>query len=314
MFAEVSFEVEEDALQMTCHERNIDDGVRTLLKTKPTQSMSSSSYNNNNNNNNNNNVEDTTPVGIVRFHRPGDEGFSCVAGTADDVQSLYDTRHFSGDAWLSDTCHCLRCETIRASTHITALRQTIKKPVVVVLLDLDNFGFNQFKSAPSALAVRDGFNCIDHIFLWCFFGSCFTRYHGIFPDAESVCQQLPSHLQTANNGKSPRYVKRSVWQSLVANGRCHFTPCGGQQQAADSVIMRAAHALTHLPCIVVSGDKQLLHAISQSRCCVGKKRKRDGTEFEFPSECDVINVLEHGKRFVPVWRALEKKIQVLLQR
>ncbi|ORC88318.1 uncharacterized protein TM35_000171900 [Trypanosoma theileri] len=309
MFAEVSFEDEEDALQQTCND-NTGNGVSTLLSGKTTPSIHSSSYNSNINNNNN---IDTAAVGVVRFHHPGDEGFSCVAGTVDDVHSLYDTRHVSGDAWLSNECHCLRCETLRASTHITALRNHTQLPIVVVLLDLDNYGFNQFKSAPPSLAVKDGFNCIDHMFLWCFFGSCFTRYHGVFPDAASVCEQLPANAQDEKNGKPSKHVKMSVWRRLVMAGRCHFTPCGGQQQAADSVMMRAAHALTHMPCIVVSGDRGLLQTIYMSRSSVGKKRKRDEMDSEFLSECDVINVLEHGKRFVPVWRALEKKIQVLVQ-
>ncbi|KEG15389.1 hypothetical protein DQ04_00091230 [Trypanosoma grayi] len=246
--------------------------------------------------------------GTVRLHRPGEEGFSCVAGGDKDTDALLDARLVSGDSWLDDKCHCIRCETVQASTRLTSLQQRCKGKLVVVLLDLDNYGFNQFKSIPPGSGSSDGFDLLKHVFVWSFFGSCFTRYHGVFPDAENVCQSSPQH-----DGVGKRSAKRSVWQRLVAEGRCHFTPCGGHSQAADAVMVQVAHAMTHVPTVVLSGDRELLQDIHNNRRLVGKKASRETAAFDFLSQLDIVNVLEHGKRFVPVWRALEARIRLIVQ-
>ncbi|EKF33235.1 hypothetical protein MOQ_002888 [Trypanosoma cruzi marinkellei] len=252
---------------------------------------------------------DDMTVGVVRMHRPGETGFSCVAGTADDVESIHDARLMNGDSWLGNECHCVRCETVRVSTQLAKLRQrSSKKAMVVVLLDLDNYGFNQFRSVPTTVPANGGFDLIEHIYVWCFFGSCFSRYHGEFPSAESVCRRIP---RAATDPKCKQSVGRrpSVWQRLVSEGRCHFTPCGGQRQGADNVILQIAWTMTHMPVIVLSGDREMLQKVGVNRRLVGKKAKREVAECDSLGTVDIINVLEHGKRFLPVWRELESKVR-----
>ncbi|KAF8279516.1 hypothetical protein TcG_00195 [Trypanosoma cruzi] len=252
---------------------------------------------------------DNMTAGVVRMHRPGEVGFSCVAGTADDVESIHDARLMNGDSWLGNECHCVRCETVRVSTQLAKLRQrSSKKAMVVVLLDLDNYGFNQFRSVPTNVPANGGFDLIEHMYVWCFFGSCFSRYHGEFPSAESVCRSIPRET-TDTKCKQSVGRRPSVWQRLVSEGRCHFTPCGGQQQGADGVILQIARAMTHMPVIVLSGDREMLQKVCVKRRLVGKKAKREVVERDSPGNVDIINVLEHGKRFLPVWRELESKIR-----
>ncbi|ESL10989.1 hypothetical protein TRSC58_01270 [Trypanosoma rangeli SC58] len=254
-------------------------------------------------------LEGGAPAGVVRLHRPGEVGFSCVAGTADDATSLYDARLINGDSWLSNECHCVRCETLRVSTQLTKLRQSSSdKAMVVVLLDLDNYGFNQFRSSPTSATKNGGFDVIEHMFVWCFFGSCFSRYHGELPCPEGV---LRSNPKEESNPKCQRSAgrRRSVWQRLVSEGRCYFTPCGGQRQGADGVILQVAQAMTHVPVIVLSGDRQMLQTVHENRRHLGRKSTRDVLEGGFIDNLDIINALEHGKRFLSVWRELEAKIR-----
>ncbi|RNF19083.1 uncharacterized protein Tco025E_04247 [Trypanosoma conorhini] len=253
-------------------------------------------------------LEGSMAAGVVRLHRPGDAGFSCVAGTADDDASLYDARLINGDSWLSNECHCVRCETLRVSAQLAKLRQRGgNNAVVVVLLDLDNYGFNQFRSVPTSMTEDGEFDVFEHMYMWCFFGSCFPRYHGELPCPESVSRSIPQ--DAGNPTRKHRAGRRpSVWQRLVSAGRCHFTPCGGQRQGADGVILQVAQAMTHMPVIVLSGDREMLQAARVNRRQRGRKATRDVVECEFHANLDIINVLEHGKRFLPVWRELEAKI------
>ncbi|KAG8345698.1 hypothetical protein ERJ75_001825700 [Trypanosoma vivax] len=268
---------------------------------------------------------------VVSLHRPGDDEFSCVAGGSDDFDGAYDARLISGDSWLGGQCHCVRCEVVYASEKISHVRKMmrsdkallksvaavgnkVEESLLVILLDLDNYGFNQFKAIPPPRSSDADFNLLDHLFLWCFFGSCFSRHHGVLPDAEVVCRAFePSKKHFADgvspgaDGKSVKgRRKKSVWQRLVAKKRVHFTPCGGQQQAADGVMMQVAKAMTHMPLVVVSGDLGLLTLISESRRAVGRKAMREALEYEFASHLEVVNVLEHGRKFAPVWQALEE--------
>ncbi|EAN80427.1 uncharacterized protein TEOVI_000858600 [Trypanosoma equiperdum] len=265
---------------------------------------------------------------VVQLHRPGSEGFSCVAGPADGATRMYDEKLINGDSWVSDECHCVYCEVLKASSSLSKLQGRFKRDLrptgdrvggrktVVLLLDLDNYGFNQFKSVPPRRSEGSNINVLDHLFVWSFFSSCFARYHGVLPDAHVVCQRNSGSEADARhsdvNNLNWGQGKKSVWKHLADEGRLHFTPCGGQQQAADGVIMQIAYAMVHMPLIVVSGDQGLLRAISERRRVAGRKTSRDIMENELTSQLEVINVCKHNKKFFPVWRDLETAVRRII--
>jgi hypothetical protein len=245
--------------------------------------------------------------GFVMFHKPGDEGFSVVAGACDDADGRHDAHFISGDAWMSSECHCIQCETLRVMTRFSELRADPQLSPVIVLLDLDNFGFNQLKSIPPYQDVE----LLDHVVVWAFFGSCFTRYHKAWPNAQTVCQPLPGRAAEASAGDLAT-KKKSIWQILVERNRVFFTPCGGQSQAADNVMHRVIQALHGIDVVFLTGDGKLINEIYRSRRLLGMKSKRHH-EDELTDRLTVINVADMDKRFVPVWRALCQRIRINLR-
>lgn len=252
----------------------------------------------------------TTPLlptpakaGFVRFHQPGEEGFSVVAGACDDADARHDAHFISGDAWMSRECHCTQCETLRVMTRFTELQQEQDTSPVIVLMDLDNFGYNQFKSIPPFQDVE----LLDNVVVWAFFGSCFTRQYRAWPTAQSVCEPLPGRVVTSSDVK-----KRSIWETLVEKQQVFFTPCGGHNQAADNVMQRVIEALHGIDTIFLTGDVKLIHDIYRARRLLGMKSKRHH-EDELTDRLTVINVADLDKRFVPVWRALCQQIRLNLR-
>ncbi|GET91499.1 hypothetical protein, conserved [Leishmania tarentolae] len=244
------------------------------------------------------NAANATEAGkaFVRFHRPGEEGFSVVAGACDDKDARHDAHFVSGDAWMSKDCHCIQCETLRVLTRYSEMRTRPNIFPVIVLVDLDNFGFNQFKSIPPYTDVE----LLDRMLVWSFFGSCFKRYHRAWPSEQTVCQPLPNRDTTVHSGGA---TKRSIWEILVEKQQVFFTPCGGQMQAADNVMHRVLRALQGMDAILLTGDVKLIDEIYRSRRLLGMKSQRHN-EAEMSDKLTVINVNDKDKRFVPVWRSL----------
>ncbi|KAK7199768.1 hypothetical protein NESM_000023100 [Novymonas esmeraldas] len=255
-------------------------------------------------------LQDATPhapnvKAFVRFHHPGEEGFSVVAGACDDADARHDAHFVSGDAWMSKNCHCIQCETLRVLTRFTEMRAQPDVSPVIVLVDLDNFGFNQFKSIPPYADVE----LLKHVIVWAFFGSCFTRHHRAWPSAESVCEPLPNRIAPA----SPTVAaKRSIWEILVETHQVFFTPCGGQSQAADSVMHRVLQALHGVETVLLTGDVRLINEVYRNRRLLGMKSRRHNEE-DMSDRLTIINVDDLDKRFVPVWRALCHRLRVSLR-
>ncbi|EPY28853.1 hypothetical protein STCU_04848 [Strigomonas culicis] len=258
----------------------------------------------------------------MRFHQPGDPAFSVVAGAVVDneEQNAMSERLANGDGWLTTDCHCLRCESLRVLDKLQSFQHVHRVhggKVILVLLDLDNFGFNQFKSVPPQPAAGEP-NCFAHIFVWCFFGSCFTRYHSFWPSDETVLLPFQQPGAAPQRAGALCVTGDSVWKHLVLNKQVHFTPCGGQSQGADNVIVEVVRSfsLTH-PLILVTGDNGLLQYISSHTRSVGKKSRRDDdsradtVDFASPN-LDFVNTLVSGKRFIPVWRDLSSKVHQMV--
>lgn len=281
-----------------------------------------------------------TPTHTLHFHRPGEEGFCSVAGAGDDTEALLDARTVSGDSWVSDQCRCLRCECLRVLQKLDGLqrkaRATDKGPLILLLLDLDNFGFNQFKSVPprfSAAAAAgedehsgeekkdDGdegqlVNPLRHLFVWSFFGSCFTRHYKTWPSEVSVCEELPS--SSSANSEAPSAAsgaprRATIWQRLVRMGHVHFTPCAGQSQAADNAMLSIFDVFGERDVILLTGDKKLLSEIYRRRRIRGCKSRRDNENDLMSDRLTLIDVNDGDRRFIPVWRELEKRVEQVLQ-
>lgn len=236
---------------------------------------------------------DSNGTTFVSFHRPGDDGFSVVAGACDDRDAYYDSYFMSGDAWMSEDCQCVRCAALRVMSSVNEIKSDSGQTPVILLLDLDNYGFNQFKSIPPFSDVE----LIDRLYVWAFFGSCFTRHFKSWPSAESVCERLPSKLNTST-------LKSSIWQLLVEKHRVSFTPCGGQSQAADTVMQQVLQALNGMHTILLTGDGRLINEVYRHRRLRGMKSKRENEKDMMSDRLTMINVLDMDKRFVPVWRAV----------
>lgn len=277
----------------------------------------------------------------MHFHRPGEVGFCSVAGAGDDSAASLDARTISGDTWVSDECRCARCECLRVMHKLAAAEAAAKRkakgkswPIVLLVLDLDNFGFNQFKSVPPGTAsamdsdsdyldeALTGVNTVQHLFMWSFFGSCFTRYHHTWPTEESVSEPLATSAASGSRSSPPpppppvplhaHKARPSIWQRVCREGRVHFTHCSGQSQAADHVMMSVLAAFADRDVIVLSGDSKLLQEIQASRRRVGNKSRRDNESAKVPDHLTLIDVNDDGKRFVPVWKALDHRVKEIV--
>ena len=181
-----------------------------------------------------------------RFHSPNDAGFRTTAFVAPFekgvVDGVVDSRMGRGDLWGSSTCHCMQCEAVRVLSKVADVSRTMVAPspssprhhhpsVVVVAVDLDNFGFNHFKQpyqkvigaggdvvatttarsgALGKKRVRDDSSVknarrpplddeediVSRCVFWGFHGACFSRQHRTTPQ-----EFLNAALQTSLSNK-----------------------------------------------------------------------------------------------------------------
>lgn len=203
--------------------------------------------------------------GVYRFHRPGDADFSPVAATS--AASRYRESFACGDLWASAVCHCLRCDLVRSMGQLQALRRpSVRSGAVaassslltgvdtsvptLVLLDLDNFGFPQFKSR----SVPRGSVEAANVFVWAFYGACFSRHFQTTP--EEFLRRPAATASTGTDDGGP--TNGSLWHTLHTTGRLALTPCGGHSQAVDEAMVAVASALDGAVWTVfVSGDAHL---------------------------------------------------------
>lgn len=247
----------------------------------------------------------------VHFHTPGMAEFSVVAGASHESDSFFDPRLFNGDSWLTSECHCLKCEGLRMVQKIQPLlvrENSLSDKPVVLLLDLDNFGFRQFQLAPPRLPKYtkiSNSDIISSVFVWGFFGSCFTRYHKVWPTDELLKN---SCLEEVAQEKSSN--AKSIWQLLVNQNRVLLTPCSGANQGADSVMKEVAFALSETyNMILVTGDVALIDLLREEHRLHRKRssREEDDKNSKTPN-MQFINVLQHNKKLVPTWHAIGREV------
>eukprot|EP00667_Euglena_gracilis_P019004 EG_transcript_20293 len=146
----------------------------------------------------------------------------------------------------------------------------------VVLLDVDNWGFDELSKEPKS-ASRLPEDC----FFWCFYGSGFEMHHGI--DLEVV--------DFSEYAQKQGLVFETLLCDLQNRRRIWFSPAGGHSQAADMAILQTVALLRNMHVIVISSDKELGDsALKQKRSLPldGKPRK-------------VGVVRPTGRPFPPVW-------------
>lgn len=247
-------------------------------------------------------------VTTVQFHRPGMPEYSVVAGARYDTAAHFDPRLFNGDSWLSDDCHCLRCEGLRALEKMRAL----PTPPVLVLLDLDNFGYRQFQLCPPRLGkaariTNDGI--LSSILLWGFFGSCFTRYYNVWP-TDTLLANVDSSLNKDDiDGSQNR--KESIWFSLSSQSRLLLTPCSGSNQGADCVMRDVVHAFANQDMIVMTGDGELVRLLQEERRLLRKRKSSEEDDDDGAAKLLFVDMSRVEKRLVPVWHALASQLCIL---
>ena len=224
------------------------------------------------------------------FHQPGDPAFAIVATPTGDRAAAREARFATGDAWAAGECRCLRCELLRASGAMAALDG--KLPAAggraVLVLDLDNFGFPQFKGTAGDALLRlltaaEGRG----VFVWAFYGACFARFFKV--DAADYVEKItargvlraPAPRPTGKNKKAKAAVpgteqstpQRSGWSALKLGAALHVTRCGGESQAADAVIgecVRLLAAVAGRPVAIATGDQGLLASCQKALApCAG---------------------------------------------
>lgn len=311
---------------------------------------------------------------IVRFHKPGDPDFSAVAGATSEVDVAFNPRLFNGDSWLSSDCHCIKCEGIRliekSCTLCEPKREISMPPItslhfsskssdglpVLILLDLDNFGFRQFQLMPprlfghsSSAHTKSEKRCelsndelFSYIFVWGFFGSCFTRYHKLWPTEdlllnmdnplltkkqENSCEKRSGSLDASHN--SP-VIPSSIWKRLVLQKRLLLTPCSGGCQGADGVLRQVVNVFSpSFDIVVVSGDGPLIQLLQEDHRRGSRKRKRTGEMSRNgasnpdvfledkevgcgrPTQIRFIHIPPKEKKLVPVWNAIAVEVSSL---
>ena len=256
---------------------------------------------------------------VATFHRPGDLHFRFVAGQDDDERGKgrnLQVAVASGDAWVSRDCHCLRCDLLRVSAKIQQLPRSLPSTghsTVIVLVDLDNFGFTQFFAplqptckGPSAVTRRRAsrnekspereldVDRVSNMFFWCFYSSCFARHYKVDPQV-LVDRAGESTSSRALDGAeldldaSKFWVRpplaNSVWGHLKSSGRVYFSQCSAHKQAVDGAIVQVFAAVLRVrPVILVSGDRDLCRAVTE---LIGKSGSA-------VADAGVVNVSEIG--------------------
>lgn len=308
----------------------------------------------------------------IRFHKPGDPEFSAVSGATSHEETNFDPRLFNGDSWLSSECHCLKCEGARLIARTRALPSSVPTPAslfhshsslstcmfrhfpVLVLLDLDNFGFRQFqlmpprlspsvsmtsKKSPKVLSLSND-DLFASIFLWGFFGSCFTRYHKVWP-TEDVLMNLYSTLEKEkesnclltseakmNSVTNPPPKQSSIWKQLISQKRLLLTPCSGGRQGADTVLRQVVQGFSStFQIIVVTGDGPLIKTLQEDQGLYSRKRVREEKEKNSQNEefsatvqertlrtplvdqhIRFVHIPPKEKKLVPVWQAIAREV------
>lgn len=163
---------------------------------------------------------------VALFHPSGHPSFRTHAGEdPDDVKSSF---HTCGDLWVTQHCHCLRCEVIRFGL----IRQRVESQNLTcftVIVDLDNYGAEEFAKAFPYVMPRN-------VVVWSFYGACFERHFRHLPDVDGA---------TAS----------SLWSQT--RGRHVFTPCGAHAQATDRVILTILKVMERNSAMVITGDRNL---------------------------------------------------------
>ena len=178
----------------------------------------------------------STVKGLGRFHRVTDPDYSDIAiKNPSDITSINDTIK---KGWLGSECRCLQCELTRLAGSLSAQTEVTRD--IVVLLDLDNFGFPHWVRTP--VQMRD-FKLPENIFLWGFYGLGFES-HGRKGDPNT-------HI-----------TRNSIFGHLRARGQLRLSPCGNYPQAADNAMQCAVSVLRNVHLMVVSADKPNLETCS----------------------------------------------------
>lgn len=299
---------------------------------------------------------------VVRFHKPGDPEFSAVAGAHTEQDANFNPQLFNGDSWLSSECHCLKCEGIRLVEKYCAFHpkermgvittsSLISPPLssnvrraelpVLVLLDLDNFGFRQFQLMPPRLdkfssskldekkvALMSNDEIFSQMFMWGFFGSCFTRYHQVWPTEDLLLNLSPPLLSegerniSVKKADNPPSLSNSIWKKLILQKKLLLTPCSGGRQGADMVLRQVVQAFSSsFDIVVITGDVELMELLQHDQRGKPRKRARSGLsnndeETESCSsdgekEIRFICISSKEKKLIPVWAALAHEISSL---
>eukprot|EP00796_Vickermania_ingenoplastis_P013273 gene13273-9115_t len=257
-------------------------------------------------------------VNTVQFHSPGMKEYSAVAGAGNEVGTNFDPRLFNGDSWLSPVCHCLKCEGLRAHLQLQNLtrKSRASTPPVILVLDLDNFGYRQFQLCPPRLDKKcqiSNVELLSTVYVWAFFGSCFTRYHKVWPTDELLSNLDDEFSKEDIQGSQMK--QDSIWKSLSSGKRLQLTPCSGSNQGADSVVREVVQAFSSTyDIVVVTGDVELIRLLRDER---RMERKRSfcqtSGDSSTPFQLLFVNVSSLGKKLVPVWQAIASQVAGLRQ-
>ena len=119
---------------------------------------------------------------------------------------------------------------------------------MVVLLDIDNWGFESLATEPAA-KTRLPEDC----FFWLFYGAGFEAFWSL--DLETA--------DWAAYGKRRGAVDKTLFADLQQRQRLWFSPAGGHKQAADLAILQTVALLRNMHVVVVSGDRELRAAAAK---------------------------------------------------
>eukprot|EP00755_Sulcionema_specki_P016809 Sspe_Gene.10637::Locus_3560_Transcript_4_5_Confidence_0.400_Length_4151::g.10637::m.10637 len=198
------------------------------------------------------------PAGVGRFHTVADPNFS-------DIALPRPGHDGKTGAWLGSECRCLQCE-------ITRVASKVKDGSVVVLLDLDNYGYPHLVRQPFPVA-----DIPSNIFLWGFYGLGFEEHGHKGDPMEAV-------------------TTKSLFGMMRKNDHLRLTPCGNFPQAADEAMQVTVKVLRNLDVMVLSGDKGLLSGCQSSRA---KMNLLPGRE---PKRFSVYDT--NGRQPMEVWDAV----------
>lgn len=221
------------------------------------------------------------------------------------------TKSFSGNdshgigssVWAGSECRCLRCEILRTSQRwalndriasrrdfATTVTTTNRNPLLLVLLDADNFAFPSFsRKPPSHTLYQYMLQNTNGVFVWAFYGANFENafkvdleifvrksYH---PNSSASQQDVNeknnlnssnnhnshNNISNSNDNKFPRQL--STWGLLQSRKSVQCTRCEGSPQAADLVIEAVATMIAgevdKIRCVLLTGDRGLQRSVGE---------------------------------------------------